>query len=162
MIDILVLYQLFVPYKWVSKKENFSIPIIGWLMRLNEYLELVRGDPVSVKKMMGKVRMAVENGNSIMMFPEGTRYPGGRLGAFREGAFRMAIENKTDIIPILLDGTARALPKRGAVLTGFTKIRVRVFDPISHNSFSEMEPAELMNQVREFMSEEYRKIQTDE
>ena len=43
MLDILVLYHLFVPYKWVSKKENFNLPIIGWNMRLNDYLEIERG-----------------------------------------------------------------------------------------------------------------------
>ena len=43
MLDILVLYGLFRHYKWVSKKENFRIPIIGWLMRLNRYIEIERG-----------------------------------------------------------------------------------------------------------------------
>lgn len=162
MLDILVLYHLFRPYKWLSKKENFNIPIIGWLMRLNRYLELVRGDPVSVKQLMEGVRQAMEAGNSIMMFPEGTRYSGGTLGPFREGAFRMALENKADIVPILLDGTAKALPKNGAILTGFTKIRVRVLDPIAYNDFCKKEPAELMNDVRELMSEEYLKLHSDE
>jgi 1-acyl-sn-glycerol-3-phosphate acyltransferase len=160
MLDILVLYHLFRPYKWLSKKENFRIPIIGWLMRLSNYLELVRGDKTSIVKLMEKVGRSIEEGNSIMMFPEGTRYPGGKLGPYRDGAFRMAIDNQVDIIPILLDGTARALPKKGAILTGFVNIRVKVLDPIPFEEFESRSARELMNEVHGLMSEEYRQMNT--
>jgi 1-acyl-sn-glycerol-3-phosphate acyltransferase len=158
MLDILVLYHLFVPYKWVSKKENFRIPIIGWLMRLNGYLEIERGKKDSTYKLMHRTGELIRKGNSIMMFPEGTRYPGGSLGPFRDGAFRMAIDNRADIIPILLDGTARALPKKGAILTGFTRIYVRVLDPIPYTAFAGKPVRDLMDEVRGLMSEEYERL----
>jgi 1-acyl-sn-glycerol-3-phosphate acyltransferase len=158
MIDILVLYHLFVPYKWVSKKENFRIPIIGWLMRLNDYLEIERGQANSVVRLMQKTAECIRQGNSILIFPEGTRYPGGSLGPFREGAFRMALDNCVDIIPILLDGSAKALPKKGAILTGFTRIRVRVLDAIPFHSFEDKTARELTDEVRELMAEEYARM----
>src|SRR5262245_66447386 len=40
LLDILVLFRLFVHFKWVSKIENFRIPLIGWNMRLNRYIPL--------------------------------------------------------------------------------------------------------------------------
>jgi 1-acyl-sn-glycerol-3-phosphate acyltransferase len=158
MLDILVLYHLFVPYKWISKKENFRIPIIGWLMRLNGYLEIDRGKKDSTLRLMQHTGEMIRRGNSVMMFPEGTRYPGGSLGPFRDGAFRMALDNQADIIPIVLEGTARALPKKGAVLTGFTRIRVRVLEAVPYESFAGKPIRELMNEVRDLMAEEYEKI----
>lgn len=158
MLDILVLYHLFVPFKWISKKENFRIPIIGWLMRLNGYLEIERGKKDSTLRLMQRTGEMIRQGNSVMMFPEGTRHPGGSLGAFRDGAFRMALDNKADIIPILLEGTAKALPKKGAILTGFTRIRVRVLDAIPYASFEGQSVKELMNGVWSLMAEEYEKI----
>jgi len=155
MLDILVLYHLFVPYKWVSKKENFNLPIIGWNMRLNRYLEIERGKKESAVKLMDDSAALIRQGNSILMFPEGTRYPGGSLGTFKEGAFKMALDNHADIIPILLDGTARALPKKGVILTGFANIKVRVLDPIPYTSFAGKPVRELLNDVRELMSVEY-------
>lgn len=160
MLDILVLYHLFAPYKWVSKSENFSIPIIGWLMRLNDYLEIRRGERDSYAKLMKRARYFLGAGCSVLIFPEGTRHPGGYLGPFKEGAFRMAVENKVDIIPIVLDGTARALPKKGAILTGFTSIVVRVLDPIPFHSFAGMDPAELKTHVREIMAGSYASLQS--
>lgn len=158
MADIPVLYSLFVPYKWLSKKENFRVPFVGWLMRLNKYLEIERGDKESMLRLMDKTAELIRQGCSVMMFPEGTRYPGGRLGPFREGAFRMALENGADIVPVLLDGTAKALPKKGAILTGYTRVNVRVLDPIPFSSFEGLESRELMDRVREQMAGEYARM----
>ena len=93
-----------------------------------------------------------------MIFPEGTRYPGGSLGRFMEGAFRMAKDNQADIIPLVLDGTARALPKKGAILTGFADIRVRVLDPIPFEDFKHESVALLLARVREGMQEAYHEL----
>jgi 1-acyl-sn-glycerol-3-phosphate acyltransferase len=158
MLDILVLYHLFAPYKWVSKKENFRIPIIGWLMRLNDYLEIERGRKDSLEQLMNKARHFLEMGSSVMIFPEGTRFPGGHLGPFKEGAFRMAIDNQVDIVPILLDGTARALPKKGAILTGYTKIIVKVLEPIPFSSFEGMSPHDLQIRLRDLMAGTYARM----
>src|SRR5213594_748523 len=51
-LDILVLFRLFVHFKWVSKIEIFRVPCIGWNMRLNRYIKLRRGDARSVAEMM--------------------------------------------------------------------------------------------------------------
>ena len=158
MLDILVLYGLFRHYKWVSKKENFSIPIIGWLMRLNRYIELERGSTGSYLGMMKKIRHTLRNGNSILMFPEGTRNPGGGLGPFRDGAFRMALENHVGLIPIVLDGTAYTIPKGKIILTGRQNIRAKVLPEIPYESFKDKTPGQLMNEVRDLMIREFAEL----
>ena len=71
-----------------------------------------------------------------MMFPEGTRSPDGRLRAFKHGAFTLAQGNGCPILPILVEGTADALPKRGFVLQGRHAIRIRVLDEIPHEKLA--------------------------
>src|SRR5499433_4429202 len=51
-LDILVLFRLFVHFKWVSKAEMFRIPAIGWNMALNRYVKLTRGSADSIARMM--------------------------------------------------------------------------------------------------------------
>src|SRR5438128_137113 len=141
LLDILVLFRLFVHFKWVSKIENFRVPFIGWNMALNRYIKLRRGSRESVAQALNACERALAQGSSIMMFPEGTRSPDGRLRAFKPGAFTLAQRTGAPILPIVIEGTASALPKRGFVLQGRHAIRVRVLDEIPHASFA-TEPVE--------------------
>jgi 1-acyl-sn-glycerol-3-phosphate acyltransferase len=155
MLDIVVLYGLFRHYKWVSKKENFSIPIIGWLMRLNRYIEINRGSTGSYVSMMKKINSTLKSGSSILMFPEGTRQPGGGIGPFRDGAFRMALENQVGLIPVIIEGTASAIPKGKIILPGRRKITAKILNEIPYENFKGKTPGELSNEVRDMMQKEY-------
>jgi 1-acyl-sn-glycerol-3-phosphate acyltransferase len=153
LLDILVLFRLFRHFKWVSKIENFRIPCIGWNMYLNQYIQLKRGDRSSTSAMLRSCRENLANGNSIMMFPEGTRSPTGRMREFKTGAFEIAIRTRTPLQPILIGGTAHALPKRGFVLRGRHPIRVRFLEAIHPESFAHLSPEELARKVRAMMGE---------
>jgi 1-acyl-sn-glycerol-3-phosphate acyltransferase len=135
-VDILVLFRLFRHFKWVSKIENFRVPFIGWNMSLNRYIPLVRGKRESVIRMMEMCEQTLLAGNSVMIFPEGTRSIDGRMRAFKSGAFELALRTKTPILPIVLDGTARALPKRGYLLQGHHPIHVRVLAEIDPATYA--------------------------
>ncbi len=148
LLDILVLFRLFTHFKWVSKIENFRIPLIGWNMRLNRYIELKRGDRESVARMLEACRATLAEGNSIIMFPEGTRSPDGRLRSFKEGAFELALDTKRPILPIVVQGTADALPKRGFVLRGQHRIRITVLDELPYETFADRSVQELTSHVR--------------
>ena len=154
LIDIFVLFRIFRHFKWVSKIENFRVPCIGWNMRLNRYIELRRGDHESVLKMMQACERTLGEGNSIMMFPEGTRSQDGRLRAFKPGAFSLALSTHSPLLPILLEGTGNALPKRGFVLRGRHPIRLRVLDEIPYESFASKSVEELTTQVRNLFAKE--------
>jgi len=149
LLDILVLFRLFVHFKWVSKIENFRVPFIGWNMALNRYIRLRRGNRESVARMMEACARALAQGNSVMMFPEGTRSPDGRLQRFKPGAFSLAQQAHADILPIVVEGTARALPKRGFVLQGRHAIRIRVLDEIPYAAFAERPIEAVSEDVRD-------------
>lgn len=154
LLDILVLFRLFVHFKWISKEEIFRIPCIGWNMRMNRYVALRRGDRASIAEMMQASERTIEEGSSIMMFPEGTRSSTGRLQPFKHGAFSLALRTGAPLLPIVVEGTARALPKRGLVLRGRHHIRVRVLDEIPHATFAGMSVEALTDAVhRRFAAE---------
>ena len=148
LLDILVLFRLFAHFKWVSKIENFRVPCIGWNMWLNRYIPLTRGSRESVAQMMQLCEDRLREGSSIMMFPEGTRSPDGRLQAFKPGAFSLAQRTKAPLLPIIVEGTSKALPKRGFVLQGRFPIRVRVLDEIPYGEFASQPVEVVMADVR--------------
>lgn len=151
LLDILVMFRAFLHFKWVSKIEVFRLPFIGWNMSLNGYIKLKRGDRSSIVQMLDSCEEALRGGNSVMMFPEGTRSPTGEMRDFKTGAFEIAIRTRSPLQPILIRGTSDALPKRGFVLRGRHPIRVTFLDPILPESFALLTPEELAAQVRATM-----------
>jgi len=154
LLDILVLFRLFVHFKWVSKIENFRIPFIGWNMRLNRYVELRRGDKESIAAMMKASAATLREGNPVMMFPEGTRSPDGHLKAFKHGAFTLAVEGGHPLLPVVVEGTAAALPKRGFVLQGRHPIRIRILPEIPYEHIARRPVEEVTREVRELFLRE--------
>jgi 1-acyl-sn-glycerol-3-phosphate acyltransferase len=152
LLDILVLFRLFTHFKWVSKVENFRIPCIGWNMSLNRYIKLRRGDKGSAQEMMQACKRALAAGNSIMMFPEGTRSVDGHLRAFKHGAFTLAQQTGTPVLPIIVEGTARALPKRGFVLQGRHAISIRILDAVPYRSFMHKPPEQVAEEMRDLFA----------
>jgi 1-acyl-sn-glycerol-3-phosphate acyltransferase len=71
------------------------------------------------------------------------------MRSFKTGAFELALECKRPILPIVLRGTADALPKRGFVLQGRHPIRVSVLDPIPHERFAGLPAEDVAQKVRE-------------
>lgn len=129
LVDIFVLHRLHRHFKWVSKAENFSLPFIGWNMRLNGYVPLRRGDRQSVLEMFARCREVLAKGSSVMMFPEGTRSKTGMMKEWKPGAFELAKEAGVAVLPIAIEGTATALPKKG-VRIGRARMRVTVLPAI--------------------------------
>ncbi len=154
LLDILVLFRLFVHFKWVSKIENFRVPFIGWNMTLNRYISLRRGDPASVAEMMNACERTLARGNPIMMFPEGTRSKDGRLRSFKHGAFTLAQRCQVPILMITVEGTGNALPKAGFVLRGRHPIRLRVVGELAPETWPDGSAEKLAEHVRELFKRE--------
>jgi 1-acyl-sn-glycerol-3-phosphate acyltransferase len=154
LLDILVLFRLFAHFKWVSKIELFKIPCIGWNMSLNRYVKLRRGDAESIARMMRTCEERIAEGSSIMMFPEGTRSPDGRLKPFKHGAFTLAQRAGVPLLPIVVEGTANALPKRGFVLQGRHAIRVRILPEVPHARFATQSVGALTDEMHALFAAE--------
>lgn len=134
--DILVLFGLYRPFKWVSKASMFKAPFLGWNMGLNRYVRLVRGDKESIAKMMEECEYWLDKGVPVFLFPEGTRSEDNQVKAFKDGAFRLSIKKTCPLIPIVLEGTGETLAKNALDVSWAGDITVRVLDPIDPTPFN--------------------------
>ncbi len=135
LVDILVLYGLYRPFKWVSKAELFRVPIVGWNMWLNRYVSLSRGDRESIRKMWARCHELLRQGTPLLIFPEGTRSASGALQPFKDGAFRLAMGARCPVFPVAIRGTAESVPKHGLVLRNRMAATVEVLPPLDPASF---------------------------
>lgn len=151
--DIIVLYLLWTHFKWVAKKSVFRYPFIGWNMRLNGYIALDRSSTGSMKKMMVDAARILKEGNSIMIFPEGTRSKDGTIQPFKTGAFHLALENKRPILPVAISGTSQAIRKGGFLINKNFNIRATVLEPIAYAEIKDSEPKVIAGMVRQRIRE---------
>ena len=73
ILDILLINCLRYKFKWISKIENFNVPVIGWYLRMADYITVDRGNEESKAEMLERSFTCLKRGISIMIFPEGTR-----------------------------------------------------------------------------------------
>jgi len=157
LADIISLHLLQKHFKWVAKESLFRIPVLGWIMSLVNYIPLRRGDIVSIKNTYSEAIMWLNKDVSVLIFPEGTRIKEDKLGVFKNGAFKLALETQKPIIPIVISGTHKALKKGQSTLALSVNATVRVLPPIETTGYALDEFAKLRDDVRAVMERQYMK-----
>ena len=135
ILDILLINCLRYKFRWISKIENFKVPVIGWYLKMADYIVVDRGNEESKADMLEKSYNCLNNGISIMLFPEGTRSLNNEIGFFKRGAFQLALQANVPILPVLIDGTGGILPKHGLIFGSGHHIRIKVLDPVYPATF---------------------------
>ena len=149
LVDILSAFLLFAHFKWVSKAELFHIPLIGWNMTLNRYVRLQRGQKDSIRKMYKTCEEHLSRGSSVYLFPEGTRSETGTLKPFKEGAFVLAKRLSLPVLPIVINGSKNALPKKSFNFHGRSDVHLEVLTPVDPAAYGDT--ASLNDAVREMI-----------
>ena len=146
--DILLISHLPWEMKWLSKAELFRVPILGWMMQLAGDVPVKRGFGPSAVEAMGRCREILSRRVSVMIFPEGTRSPTRELLPFKDGAFRLAIEAGTPILPLAVNGAYTALHK-GDWRFDVTDAEVRVLEPIETAGMTLSDLPQLRDRTRD-------------
>lgn len=98
------------PNKTIAKKSFAKIPLFGWFYSKGSVLVDRKSDS-SRKESYQKMKDVLAQGIHMCIYPEGTRNKTANLlGPFHSGAFRLALETKTAIIPGIILNTKKVLP----------------------------------------------------
>jgi 1-acyl-sn-glycerol-3-phosphate acyltransferase len=144
-------------FKWLVKKELFSIPFFGWTMAAAGYISIDRGGTRDTVEAMNEAAQKIHDGMSVVIFPEGSRSPDGSIQSFKKGGFTLAIKSKVPIVPISISGSRDIMPKDRLTPTA-GEIRVFVDHPIEIQHFSLKDRERLMEKVRETISKNFKLI----
>jgi len=111
--DIFVLYGwLGVDFKWVMKQELRKIPALGAACERIGHIFIDRSNHETAMASINAAKKKIVNGTSLLLFPEGTRSMDGKIGNFKKGAFRLAVDLGLPILPITIIGTKDILPAK--------------------------------------------------
>ena len=138
--------------RFASKKELFDEPVLGAVMRTLGMLPVDRDDPMKSIEVLNR---AVAQGHSIIIFPEGTRSRDGRLLPFKKGPFVAAIEMGYPLVPLVIKGTRRIMPKGGYLSIHPGDAEIIVKPPIATSGLGYDDRERLRDVVRDIIAEEF-------
>lgn len=148
LADIPLLSHLPWEMKWVAKRSLFRLPAIGWMMRMAGDIPLERADARSGARSLLRAARYLRQGCPVMFFPEGTRSTDGSVGRFHDGAFRLALRERVNVLPVAVEGSHACLPKHSWRFGAARTIRVRVLPPIEVADFGADQTARLRDAAR--------------
>ncbi|AXJ01344.1 1-acyl-sn-glycerol-3-phosphate acyltransferase [Cyclonatronum proteinivorum] len=154
-LDMPLLATLPVNMKWVSKKELFKIPIVGWLMYSAGHISVDRGSKGAAKSLL-KMKAPIKDGTSVMIFPEGTRTRDGNLKPFKKGAFHASIDNQFPIQPLVVEGTFDCIKPDTWEMNLRGDLHVSVLDPVYPADFDSVNT--YAAHVHQLVSEELTRL----
>lgn len=144
-----LLGKLPVQFRWLAKEELFKLFVMGPAMRAAGYIPIDRSDRRKALESLHQAAMKVQEGTSVVIFPEGTRSPDGSLQEFKKGGFIIAIKSQQPIAAIAISGSSRVLPKQGTWVIQPGVIDVTVEKPIDTVNLNLKDHDMLMHSVRE-------------
>ena len=130
LFDIMAVYGVRRQFKWMAKDSLFRVPFLGWAMSAAKYIRLVRGVKESIRESAKQTKGWLNQGMSVLIFPEGTRSGGAEMLPFKNGAFKLAIELRVPIVPIAIDGSWKLLSRGGWRIQPTARVRVGVLPPV--------------------------------
>jgi 1-acyl-sn-glycerol-3-phosphate acyltransferase len=123
------LRPLFPRLRFVYKAELRKLPVLVRAFDLAGFVPLERGNPEQSLPAIERAAAALREGNSFMIFPEGTRSRTGELLPFKKGGFIMAIKGQAPIVPVAITGTRSAM-RKGSPIIHPVDVRVRFGEPV--------------------------------
>lgn len=141
-------------FSFVIKQSLANIPIWGWAARTAGYVPVIRDDRESAKKKLASAAELLKRGESMLVFPEGSRAPGHAFLPFKKGGIILAIQTGVPILPAAISGTGDILPKNGLTVTPGPAI-IRYGKPIETKGLTYEDRNELLAKVEKSIKSMY-------
>ncbi len=157
MMDIPLILGYIGPMPMIAKKELSKVPGVNWFVKYMGGLFLNRENPTQAASVLRQMNKILSSGKSLLVFPEGTRSKDGTVGKFKPAIFKLAIRNKTKVLPVSIWGTIFLVPKKSLFLNP-GPVSMIIHPPLESSEFQNEE--DLAQQVEKIVREGVDKLKT--
>ncbi len=134
----IVFWSLPYQIRIIAKESLGRFPFLGWHLRRTGHMLVDRRRPDRAA-IFGRASKLMEDGLSLIVFPEGTRSCDGRVAPFKGGSFYLALESELPIVPISIVGSRRVMLK-GRLATYPGRVKLIVHEPIDTTGLAGGDP----------------------
>lgn len=120
---------------FLAKKELFSVPVLGWILRCGGLVAVDRSNRDAARASIAHAASMLRSGRPFLIFPEGTRTRDGRLQAFKKGPFFLAEQAAMPVVAVRLAGTGVLMPP-GAWRISPGRVLLHFHPPISPSAWT--------------------------
>jgi 1-acyl-sn-glycerol-3-phosphate acyltransferase len=148
-VDIWALYiALPIPPRMLAKRQLAAIPLLGWAMWAGRFIFIDRANAAAARRSIDRAKERIRGGESVLIFPEGTRSRDGQMLPFKKGGFHLAIDAGAPIVPVSIQGSREAMPA-GTMLVRGGHVTVKIGAPIETAGLSEADRDALLDRVHD-------------
>ena len=142
------------PLAYVFKRELLFVPFFGWAMARMDMIHIDRNQGArAFHTVVRQGKRLMQQGNWVIMFPEGTRIPRGEAGTYKSGGTRLAIQCGVPVIPIAVT-SAKCWPRKAFIKTPGI-VDISIGKPIPSLG---RKPDELMREVQTWIEAEMHRL----
>jgi len=157
----ILLLTLPVQFRFLAKRPLFHIPFLGWHLRRSGHIPVDRERPREALESLDQAAKKIQEGRSVVLFPEGHRSRDGRMLPFKSGSFYLAIRAGVPIVPITLNGTRAVLkPDTLHVRPGETEVIAHPPIPTANLTLEEVQT--LSERVRNQILSRFRTAESED
>lgn len=138
------------PKGYISKVQMKKIPVLRTWMKYMHCVFIERGNPRKALEAIAEGVDTLKKGHSLVIFPEGTRSKGPKMGHFKPGSFKLATKAKVPIVPVTINGTYKLMEQNGGKIKK-AEVMIKVHPAIDTKGLSREALEELPDQVREII-----------
>jgi 1-acyl-sn-glycerol-3-phosphate acyltransferase len=143
-----ILHELFPRLRILYKAELRKLPVLNRAFDIAGFVPLERGNRDQSRPAIEGAAQALREGNSFLIFPEGTRSRTGELLPFKKGGFIMALQAQAPIVPVAIAGARDAMRKGSPWIRPVT-VTVRLGPPIETAGLTTDDRDGLVTRVRD-------------
>ena len=133
--------------RFLAKRSLFFVPFLGWSMWFAGFIPVDRKKSAKALEVLGVLEKRVAAGNSVLVFPEGTRSRTVELQAFKKSGFLLALRTGLPIVPVAVRG-ARAVVGADSWWIAPAPVTLRMGDPVPTSGLGAADVVPLMQRVR--------------
>jgi len=133
----------------IAKESLGRFPFLGWHLRRTGHMLVDRSRPDRTA-IFSWASALTSKGLSLIVFPEGTRSPDGRVGRFKGGSFYLALEAELDVVPLSVIGSRHVMLK-GRLATYPGRVRLVVHDPIETQGLAGTDTRPFAERIRQII-----------
>ncbi|HVB02727.1 MAG TPA: lysophospholipid acyltransferase family protein [Chitinophagaceae bacterium] len=143
------------PNKTLAKVEIARVPVFGTIYKAGSVL-VDRSSEQSRRSSLEKMKMVLEQGMHLALYPEGTRNKSNKpLKSFYEGAFSVAIAAQKPVIPALIFSTRSILPPDKPFYAWPHSIGLHFLEPVGTGGLTQRDVPMLKEKIFGIMSDYY-------